>query len=128
MNDFKKWACNILKSVLQAKAPYDTGNLAINGIWIANDGSGVLIGGKEAAPYAVYTNESWADGKNPNEGWIDRAIQEALPIIEQALSGKITKEQYEETMRFYGEEFDRRLESYKQTLIEERAKLEDNQS
>ena len=124
MNDFKKWACDILKAVLQAKSPYDTGRLATQGIWVENDGSAVYIGGKEAAPYAVYTNEPWAKGKNPNEGWIDRAIQEALPIMKQALNGKITKEQYEETMRFYGEEYDRRLAHYRQVRVEERKKLE----
>lgn len=123
MNDFKIWACNILKSVLQARAPYDTGRLATQGIWVENDGSAVYIGGAEVAPYAVYTNEPWTKGKNPNEGWIDKAINEATPIIKQALSGKITREQYEETMRFYGEEHDKRLAHYEQFLAVRRDKI-----
>lgn len=124
-NDLKRWACNILKTVLQAKAPYDTGNLAINSIRVAEDGSGVFIGG-EIAPYAVCTNEPWEEkqitrvtdrgktitytrkAKNPNEGWIDKAIQEAKPILKQALSGKMTKAEYEATMKKYNDEIDKR--------------------
>lgn len=96
MIDWQYEACKILKLVLQARAPYDTGNLAINSIRIAADYSAVLIGG-EIADYAAQTNEPWTaekwqGKKNPNEGWIQRAVQEALPMIGQALSGKLTRE------------------------------------
>lgn len=86
-------ALKILKLVLQARAPYDTGNLAINSIRIV--GNAVYIGG-EIADYAIYTNEPWVSekfhgAKNPNEGWVQAAIQEAAPIIQRVLSGKATQ-------------------------------------
>ena len=78
-------ACRILKQVLQARAPYDTGNLAMNSIRIV--GNSVVIGG-EIADYAPFTNEPWQGKKNPNEGWVQRSIEEALPLIQRVLSGR----------------------------------------
>lgn len=96
-------ALNILKLVLKARAPYDTGNLAINSIRIV--GNAVYIGG-EIADYAVFTNEPWtADkwhgAKNPNKGWVQKAIQEAAPIIQRVLSGKATKEDIQAFQKQY---------------------------
>lgn len=124
LDELRKWACNILKTVLQAKAPYDTGNLSIHSIRIDSDGNGVFIGG-EIAPYAVYTNEAWLSDKsngkkNPNEGWIGKAIREAEPILKQALSGKMTREEYEEAMKKYELEKDRRAEHLAKVLAERR--------
>lgn len=125
-DELKNWACTILKAVLQAKAPYDTGKLATQAFWVANDWSALYIGGSDNVPYAVCTNEPWEEkqitrvtdrgktvtytrkAKNPNEGWIDKAIQEAKPILKQALSGKMTKAEYEATMKKYNDEIDKR--------------------
>lgn len=96
-------ACRVLKQVLQARAPFDTGNLFRNGIRIVENK--VIIGG-ELAPYAVYTNEPWTsekwDGKkNPNEGWVQRAIREALPLVQRVLEGKATEDDVKEARRRY---------------------------
>ena len=42
--------------------------------------------------YAIYTNEPWISPKwggkqNPNQGWIERGIEKALPLIRQVYSG-----------------------------------------
>lgn len=98
-------ACRILKTVLQARAPYDTGNLAMNSIRIDRARGRVIIGG-ETAEYAPYTNEPWISEKwkgkrNPNEGWIQRAIEEALPIIQKVLSGKASEKDVQNALRYY---------------------------
>lgn len=87
-------AITYLHSVLKLRAPYDTGNLALNSIRIAQDGLGfkILIGG-EIAPYAPITNAKWISGNNPNEGWIQKAINEALPKIKEIFSGDLTEEE-----------------------------------
>lgn len=92
--------CVVLHSALVANAPKDTWNLALNSIRIVQEGGSyhVVVGG-EIAPYAVYTNEPWLRGKNPNEGWIERTIEECLPIIRQIMSGALTKTEVEEWMR-----------------------------
>ena len=93
-------SCKILKLVLQARAPYDTGNLAINSIRIVDNS--VIIGG-EIADYAAFTNEPWINrkGKNPNEGWVESAIKEATPLIQRTLSGKATKEDILQSQKQY---------------------------
>ena len=97
--DLVREALNILKLVLQARAPYDTGNLALNSIRIV--GNAVYIGG-EIADYAIYTNEPWANGKkNPNEGWVQKAIQEAAPLIQRVLGGKATSKDVQECIKKY---------------------------
>lgn len=92
----KAFALEYLKDVLKVFAPKDTTNLSVNGIRIA-DSDYILIGG-EVAPYAVYTNESWTSGKwngrkNPNEGWINRAIESALPMIVNIMGGSVSEEE-----------------------------------
>lgn len=96
--DVVQEALKILKLVVQARAPYDTGNLALNSIRIV--GNSLYIGG-EIADYAVFTNEPWSKGKNPNEGWVEKAIEEAKPIIQRVLSGKATLEDIEATQKLY---------------------------
>ena len=96
-------ACRILKQVLQARAPYKTGNLALNSIRIV--GNKVVIGG-EIAPYAAFTNEPWeserSNGKmNPNERWIQRAIEEALPLIQRVLNGQASDADVKAAIRKY---------------------------
>ncbi len=121
--DVVREALNILKLVLQARAPYDTGNLAINSIRIV--GNAVYIGG-EIAEYAIYTNEPWLSdkwrgAKNPNEGWVQAAIHEAVPIIQTALNGKATKEDIEKAKQYYAEA----IEERKRELIEKLKELRD---
>ena len=96
----RKWlSANLLVTALVKNAPKDTWNLAITGIRIMqDDGEYTIIIGGEPAPYAKYTNENWDNfqpplqgHKNPNEGWIDKSIQEALPFIK-----RIFEEDYQE--------------------------------
>lgn len=93
-------AALLLHTALVANAPKDTWNLALNSIRIAQDKGQwyVLIGG-EIAPYAVFTNEPWIRGKNPNEGWIERTIEECMPMIKQIMSGSITQAEIDEWKR-----------------------------
>lgn len=98
-------ACRILKSVLQARAPYDTGNLAMNSIRIDQNRGRVIVGG-EIADYAVYTNEPWMSDKwngkqNPNEGWINKSIEEAVPIIQRVLSGRASEKEVNDILTKY---------------------------
>ena len=92
----KAFALEYLKDVLKVFAPKDTTNLSVNGIRIA-DNDYILIGG-EVAPYAVYTNEAWVSErwngrKNPNEGWINRAIESALPMLVNIMGGSVSEEE-----------------------------------
>ena len=96
--DLIREACNILKLVLQARAPYDTGNLALNSIRIVQNS--VIIGG-EIADYAIYTNEPWNKGTNPNQGWVQDAIKEAVPLIQGVLSGKAKMSDVRRTQKMY---------------------------
>ena len=95
-------AADFLVLWLQVKAPKDTGNLALNAIRKAYDDNGmpIIVIGGEVAPYAVFTNEPWIDDRwngaqNPNQGWIQRAIQEAAPTMRIMLSGAMTQEDLE---------------------------------
>ena len=85
---------------LQIRAPKDTGNLALNGIRKAYDPetqTALIVIGGEVAPYAIYTNEAriddrWNGAQNPNQGWIQFAIEEARPVLIMILSGTMTQE------------------------------------
>ena len=107
-----KVAAEFLKSCLQANAPYDTGNLALNSIRILYDTNGdifVAIGG-EIAPYAVYTNEKWTSPKwkgkeNPNENWIKRSIEETLPKIKEYISSQNSQEDFDQYLQYYKNTF-----------------------
>jgi hypothetical protein len=90
-------ASKYLQGILKIFAPKDTGNLSLNAIRLVqvtpNEWQ-IIIGG-EIAPYAVYTNEKWqaqrwAGKRNPNEGWVSRAIESATPNLMLILGGKIT--------------------------------------
>lgn len=113
-------ACRILKQVLQARAPYDTGKLAMDSIRIVENK--VIIGG-EIAPYAVFTNEPWTSGKwrgkkNPNEGWVQRAIEEALPLVRRTLAGKASEEDVRRAREY------QRIAENRMQLMAERKKKE----
>lgn len=84
-----------LQTILKIFAPKDTGNLSLNAIRVAQVSPSVyqIIIGGEIAPYAIYTNQKWTSPrwsgvKNPNEGWIERAIKSARPNLIAILSGK----------------------------------------
>lgn len=116
-NNEKKILAELLQFCLKANAPYDTGNLAINSIRIMYDTDGevfVAIGG-EIAPYAVYTNEKWISPKwngkkNPNEKWIERSIEEAIPIIEGYVKKSIPKTEVTKQKNLYKKAFEKRQE------------------
>ena len=95
-------ASKYLQSVLKLFAPKDTGNLSLNAIRLVQvkpDEWQIIIGG-EIAPYAVYTNEKWqsqrwAGKRNPNEGWVNRAIESATPNLNLIMSGAITPSEFD---------------------------------
>lgn len=97
MNNRDIMAYNVLLMALKSVCPYRTGNLERNGIRvkIENGSMCVEIGhdtSKVLGEYAVYTNEPWISPKwggkqNPNQGWIERGIEKALPLIRQVYSG-----------------------------------------
>jgi hypothetical protein len=95
-NDKLEQASKYLQQVLKIFAPKDTGNLSLNAIrvvQVAPSKYQIIIGG-EIAPYAVYTNAEWVaqrwSGKvNPNQGWVNRAIDNAKPFLTQILSGAV---------------------------------------
>jgi hypothetical protein len=96
-NEKLEQASKYLQQVLKVFAPKDTGNLSLNAIRVVQVEPNkwqIIIGG-EIAPYAVYTNaewiaERWAGKRNPNEGWVNRAIDSAKPVLISILSGAIT--------------------------------------
>jgi hypothetical protein len=95
-NDKLEQASKYLQQILKIYAPKDTGNLSLNAIRVVNVAPSkwqIVIGG-EIATYAVYTNEKWiasrwAGKRNPNEGWVERAIESAKPYLTQILSGAV---------------------------------------
>jgi hypothetical protein len=96
-NEKLEQASKYLQQVLKVFAPKDTGNLSLNAIRVVQVEPNkwqIIIGG-EIAPYAVYTNaewvaERWAGKRNPNQGWVNRAIDSAKPVLISILSGAIT--------------------------------------
>ena len=94
MLDLERIAAD-LQYYLRRKSPKDTGNMA-DGIKVQpiSDTEVQVIIGKNA-PYAVYTNEPWISpywkGKpNPNEGWIDKALDEFTIWLANKLNGEVT--------------------------------------
>lgn len=83
----------------RAKSPYRTGNLRLNAIrfeMVDNTTCKIYID-DVIAPYVYYTNEKWEsprwNGKqNPNEGWVERAIEETLEQMSREYRGKVTAE------------------------------------
>jgi hypothetical protein len=98
-------ASRYLQSILKIFAPKDTGNLSLNAIRVVQvkpDEWQIIIGG-EIAPYAVYTNaewqsQRWAGKRNPNEGWVNKAIESAKPNLILILSGTITPSEYDKLL------------------------------
>lgn len=86
--------------ILRQHSPVRTGNLrynATNAERITTDTVSVYIDG-DIAPYAPYTNETWISPKwngkkNPNEGWVDRAVEEIVAHLAAELGGEWRKQQ-----------------------------------
>jgi hypothetical protein len=82
----------------------------------------ISIGGEEA-PYAVYTNEVWVaprwnGKKNPNEHWIDNAVEDFVDYICEKTGGKLVKfsgieDRWSNKSYWESEEGKQRLERYK---------------
>ena len=90
-------AAHIVETACRIYAPKDTGNLSLNAIRsVYEDGMWQVVIGGEVAPYAIYTNEEWINrgGKqNPNEHWIEKAIESVKSVIVNIFSGTYTIEQ-----------------------------------
>jgi len=117
-------AAVLLTNVLVKNCPKDTWNLARNGIWIVQEAGQfyVCIGG-ERARYAVYTEEPWSEGKNPNEGWIERSIEEALPFIRNIMSDKITESEVNDYIAQCEEDIRKQQMARVKELLEERDRI-----
>ena len=125
LEDRKQFALQYLKDTLKAICPKDTFNLTIAGIVVVDD---EYVGiGNENAEYAIYTNESWKDkrwkGKtNPNEGWVQRGIESALPYIKQIMSGELTKDDIEQSINNLEEDLQKQMNDaaaqYEKELLE----------
>ena len=97
MNNRDIMAYNVLVMALKSVCPYRTGNLERNGIRVKIDNGSMCVEighetSKLLGEYAVYTNEPWISPKwggkqNPNQGWIERGIEKALPLIKQVYQG-----------------------------------------
>ena len=105
LQDKLEQASRYLQSILKVFSPKDTGNLSLNAIRIVqvkpNEWQ-IIIGG-EIAPYAVFTNaewkaERWAGKRNPNENWVQRAIDTARPNLALILSGTITPSEFDKLL------------------------------
>ena len=97
MFDFRLWrASKSGYKIIKSHAPVDRGNLRDHGITLEKTGRSeytISIGGS-AAPYAVYTNEVWVAPRwnnkpNPNEHWIERAVEDAVLDIAKSMGGKL---------------------------------------
>lgn len=107
--NIKERACRLLYAVIKARCPIDTANLVTHGITMESNFSAIYIG-NEVADYAVYTNEPWIRGKNPNEGWIPNAIEEAMPMIKSMCSGEMSNEEYLNLVQDYEKMFTERMQ------------------
>lgn len=86
-------AALIIETACRIYAPKDTGNLSMNGIRsVYENGMWQVVIGGEVAPYAVETNEVWEKGKNPNEGWVENAINSVKQSIVGVFQDKYTEE------------------------------------
>lgn len=89
----------ILETACRIYTPKDTGNLSINAIKsVYEDGVWQVVIGGELAPYAVYTNEPWISphwkgATNPNENWIQKAIESVRTVIVGIFQGIYTEQE-----------------------------------
>lgn len=85
--------CKECEQMLRMAAPYKTGNLRYNAIKleIMTTNEVKLYVDENIAPYMKYTNEPWKRGKNPNEGWFDRAAERIANYMTTRLQGTVKK-------------------------------------
>lgn len=82
--------------ILAEAAPVDTGNLKQSiEVLRRNDNEYHIVIPAAKVPYAVYTNERWISpywqGKsNPNEKWIDKAVQSMAERLTAMLGGTMS--------------------------------------
>jgi hypothetical protein len=57
---------------------------------VREDANTIFIGGG-FVDYAIYTNEPWKRGTNPNEGWVDRILMQGLQVIAPQLGYTIRR-------------------------------------
>jgi hypothetical protein len=75
------------ESILKLNTPLDTGNMR-NSWRVEDKGDRILIYlDTGQAPYAIYTNESWNEGTNPNEDWIPEGFELVMNILQKRLGG-----------------------------------------
>lgn len=97
-------AQDIILAHLRVYCPIRTGRLFAT---ITPDNNSLVITiGDEDVQYAPFTNESWDNfdlplkgHKNPNEGWINKALDVALPIVDKFLAGSVTEEEAREIVK-----------------------------
>lgn len=98
--------------IIRKNAPIDTGNLRYNSIRLMRvaEGHYCIYVDDNIAPYAPITNDKWEHKTinqgnfkkggardifrtwdNPNEGWWDKAVKEAVDYIAKELGGKLKK-------------------------------------
>lgn len=111
--------------LMKDAAPHRTGNLRDHGIELVQTGINeyTISIGAPNAPYAVYTNEvwvapSWHGKKNPNEHWIDNAVEDVVDMICDITGGKLAKftgieDRWINKSYWESEEGKERLERYK---------------
>lgn len=82
--------------ILKKHAPIRTGNLRYVSIKMerVNDNAFEIYVSVDIAPYVYCTNEKWISPrwhgkKNPNEGWVEAAIDEILQMIAKETGGEI---------------------------------------
>ncbi len=95
MQDKELMVAQLLEAVLRAVCPYDSGNLSRT-IHANQDEEGHFVSiGNEVYDYAAATNEPWVNrkGNNPNEGWVEHAIESCIPQVEAIYAGKMTEEE-----------------------------------
>ena len=129
MRDLVYMAGQIVFWQLRADCPIDTGNLSQHGIWMSDDGSKIWIGG-ELAPYAIYTNEPWSEfdfplkgHTNPNQNWIENAIQKSLQTIKTMLSGDLTDEEVNNLIAENQKTYQKRLDKIAVLKLEKAAEI-----
>jgi hypothetical protein len=114
-------ASQYLQRTLQMYAPIDTGNLMLHGILPAEMLNPfvyeVIIGGG-VVNYAVITNEMWEGRTNPNQGWVERAIEYALPMIKQIVFGQISIEDVNELLLSKAQDVQNKLNERAKALSE----------
>ena len=105
-------ACELAYGELLERAPFDTGNLALNAIKIEfpSPQECRIYVDEDIAPYMPYTNEPWEHKwikmgnfkpgqvverfrtwDNPNEGWWNDACEYLINLIADLLGGDIKK-------------------------------------